>query len=160
MSELIAWLRSIIEGDKAAAEADQDNTVEWAADYVEGTGPSGIIAAEHIRRHDIRDTIARCKAELALLDHVLPKMEEADGAIEGEWGSRSDIAGHFVRTLACGYKNRPGFDPTLVLDPAELAAIFAGAEERRKLPAKPDDMDQMRARLEALKPERDATDTG
>ena len=73
MSEdgLVPWLRAQVEADKAAAsaagrrirvhqpepwyEAD-DNRFEWPED------------AAHIAIHDPRDTIARCEAELAVLD--------------------------------------------------------------------------------------------
>ncbi|HEY9371026.1 hypothetical protein [Streptomyces sp.] len=39
---------------------------------------------------------------------------------------------------------------------AGVAAMLAGAEERRKQPAKVDDLDELRARLERLKAEREA----
>jgi hypothetical protein len=175
LDELLSWLRSTIEGDKAAAEAIEDGSAPWVGEW-EADGDlalrthNGHVLAhlrgeafkpgvlDHIARHDPADTIARCTSELALLD----LLEKAESEPVGEYGEADDVAAHrlafglAVRTLAYGYKNRPGFDPTLVLDPAELAAIFAGAEERLKLPAKPDDMDQLRARLDALKSERDA----
>lgn len=83
MSELITWLRQTIEGDKVAAEAldgevwtavkaqgdwhiqtSQDQTFGGDARWGELDPREAVLIAAH----DPRDTIARCEAELALLD--------------------------------------------------------------------------------------------
>lgn len=204
---MLSWLRSTIEGDKAAAEAaaaprkgrynivDADGNRqfdhtprpyngEWrlsenrdavmpscpeADAVVSGScgcccptsqGQEADLA--HIATHDPRDTIARCEAELALLDeHAVEdtgfgKYCRVCSEYSTKPGEESELepAGapcRTVRILACGYENRDGFDPTLVLDPAELAAMLAGAEERRKQPLRPDDLGELQARLDALR---------
>lgn len=85
MNEMLAWLRAAIERDKAAAEAlphgpwhvelgrrgypqriSNAEPILIAETY---TGPEHAPdIAEHICRHDPRDTIARCEAELKILD--------------------------------------------------------------------------------------------
>jgi hypothetical protein len=159
--DLLSWLRTTIEGEKALAEAVQDPAeISMGAEYVDNCGSDE--AAEHIRRHDIRDAIARCKAELVILDeyegwlHGFTKALEADGLVVAdppeEWQHRE----HWIRLLALGYRNRPGWQDDWHPTPPHVRELLAGAEERLKLPAKPDDMDQLRARLDALKAERDA----
>jgi hypothetical protein len=165
MSELIDWLRLTIEGDKAAAEADLDGQVEWAADYMTGMGPSGERASEHILRHSPGNVSARCEAELAIIkDHsptlysdscprCLVEVIVVDEGCEYSYEERTYETApcKVVRQLACGYRYRSAFDAILVLDPAEVAAMLAGAEERRKQPLQTDDLDELRARLDALK---------
>jgi hypothetical protein len=68
----------------------------------------------HVATHDPRDTIARCEAELALLDEMIPIIEELDDIAMGE-GLGSVAYGEptylLVQKLASGYRHRPGFDP-------------------------------------------------
>lgn len=124
MSDLLLWLRSTIEGDKALAEAVKDPAeISMGAEYVDNCGSDE--AAEHIRRHDHRDTIARCEAELALLDKLTPVLRQL-GEIaysEGQGAEHPDKPGEYiadeaaeylVELLAAGYRHRPGFKPEWV----------------------------------------------
>jgi len=178
MSDLISWLRATITGDEASpgpwVNTGQDGCGDaWQVHGAFIDGESGIFdwndgdpievpvrhrvatlnyddgggvwkreAADHMVLQQPRDTIARCTSELAELRilEAMPKHAFVD---------------RMIRIKACGYRHRPDFDPLLVLDPAELAELLAGAEERRKLPAQPDDLDALRARIDALKAERD-----
>ncbi|MGA4989899.1 DUF6221 family protein [Nonomuraea bangladeshensis] len=132
--EMLSWLKATIEGDKAAAKAnggetwtahDEGADDNWTLDIGDGhkTGEScgccckgtlDEVEAEHMARHDPRDTIARCEAELALLDKLLPELEQADDLILGEWGSSDDLAKKLLVTLVAGRRHRPGFNPKWV----------------------------------------------
>jgi len=75
---------------------------------------------KHIALHDPRDTIARCEAELALLDKLMPVLRQL-GEIaygEGQGAEHPDQPGEYiaeeaaeylVELLAAGYRHRPGF---------------------------------------------------
>jgi hypothetical protein len=111
VEDLIAWLRATIEGDKALAEAVKDPAeISMGAEFVDNCGSDE--AAEHIRRHDLQDTIARCEAELVLLDNLLPELEQADRLIEGEWGSSDDLAKKLIVTMVASRRHRHGFKPS------------------------------------------------
>jgi len=150
MSDLAGWLRATIEGDKADAlsVSDGPNRPEtWtAAQYKDGNRGwevagrhshvvGGVFEkdAEHIARHDPRDTVARCEADLAILDehkHYLANAPDSadnvadfgcgtchvhphDGGTYGEGWCRT------VRLLAWGYRHR---------DLAGYAAVAGGWE--------------------------------
>ena len=87
--DMLSWLRATIEGDKAAAEANGDESWtahdegeydDWTIVIGDGSvktadscgccckGTLDEVEAKHIALHDPRDTITRCEAELALLD--------------------------------------------------------------------------------------------
>lgn len=76
----------------------------------------------HIALHDPRDTIARCEAELEILDQVLPEVrriavrlaEEFGGICPDDWLSPSEKM--LLKTLARGYRNRAGWNPDWVSD--------------------------------------------
>jgi len=132
--DLLSWLRQTIEGDKLLAEAVKDPVeISMGAEYVGNCGSDE--AAEHIRCHDIRDTIARCEAELAELDVIeaIPHQRVHDD----EWFScsqardehgelscyhdnrvgepcdcdRDALVDRLIRTKAYGYRHRPGYRP-------------------------------------------------
>ena len=124
--DLLSWLRSTIEGDKAAAEKAQPGP--WhIGNAVDPTRPCNVhtfpgargvadellwLDAEHVVRHDPRDTIARCEAELALLD----EHPAAAGTYLPAWAGRCQGCGDrmpctTVKLLATGYRHRPGFNP-------------------------------------------------
>jgi len=138
VEDLTAWLRATIEGDKAAAEANGDES--WTA-HDEGecdnwtivTGDQGFkqgdscgccckgtldeVVAKHMALHDPRDTIARCEAELELLD--LHKPGEYGECVTCHVGAQScgccgwgDFPCDTVKLLARGYQHRPGFKPS------------------------------------------------
>lgn len=151
MSDLLSWLRSTIEGDKAAAElaaSGEHNGVAFTGHwtfthgddvvYQDGRripGGEGIVSRScdccgpasaghaedlaHIALHDPRDTIARCEAELALLDEFIPIVEELDYIAYSEGlGSLpyGEPQRRLLKTLASGYRHRPGFNPDWVSD--------------------------------------------
>lgn len=79
--------------------------------YDDGGGVWEKAAADHIVLQQPQDTIARCEAELALLDVVLPEVEYMDDVLEGEWGGSSARAEKLLRTMLSGYRHRDGFNP-------------------------------------------------
>lgn len=140
--DLLLWLRATIEGDKAAAEKVRAEV--WTA-YEEPweKGESAMIKvgesgrdgyscgccttgsldpdrAAHMAIHDPRDTIARCEADLALLDeHAVDdtgfgkycRVCSEYSTKPGEGGELEPAGApcRTVRILACGYKNRAGY---------------------------------------------------
>jgi hypothetical protein len=114
--ESVIWLRAVIEADKATAEAVSDPAeIGMGAEFVDDHGSDE--AAEHIRRHDVWDTIARCEAESKLLDLHRPNRygncracdPESCGCTGGE-----DCPCPTVRTILAGYRHREGFKPEWV----------------------------------------------
>lgn len=124
---LLSWLRSTVEGDKAVAEALEGERWspvkgrgDWHIQTSQGQSFGGGMEygeldpneADHIQRHDPRDTIARCTAELAQLDHLakvayhrhFPEAPKTYG------DSAAWAAAEAIRRLAVGYQHRPGFD--------------------------------------------------
>lgn len=114
MSEMLSWLRSTIEGDKAAAE--------------KATPPPPFLLsedAEHLMRQNPRDTIARCEAELALLDeHAIEdtgfgKYCRVYAEYSTKRGEESELEPapapcRTVQLVARGYRHRLGFQPEWV----------------------------------------------
>ena len=133
-ADLTAWLRATIEGDKAKAEAVADGSAPWVGRWeAEGNVAlrtyNGHVLAhlrgipfkagllDHIALHDPRDTIARCEAELELLD--LHKPGEYGECVTCHVGAQScgccgwgDFPCDTVQLLARGYRHRPGFKPS------------------------------------------------
>ena len=152
----VAWLRETIEGDKVRAEGMAVLLgAEWSTrrndsdgfDYtVYGTDPDEPVAdtwradvASWLADNAPQDTIARCEAELAILDehYILyegdrnPKYEQYSimpppfppedcGCVTCHYGSRGGVGGYgicrTVRLLAGGYKHRPGFPAAFAMD--------------------------------------------
>lgn len=139
--EMLSWLRSTIEGDKALAEVaafgerygvaytghwtftDGDDLVYQHGRRIPGgagivgrscdcCGPASVghaLDLMHIATHDPRDTIARCEAELSVLD----LFEKQGFALGGAYfGALHDALGR----LALGYRHREGFNPGWVSD--------------------------------------------
>lgn len=109
--DLVAWLRRTIEGDKALARAALGLLgLETAWHTVDKLRERGLTRADaqHVARHSSRDTIARCDAELALLD----KFAEASAWYDEH---RATPAGEVyglsqaVCLLATGYQHRDGY---------------------------------------------------
>lgn len=140
MNDLVGWLRREIEADKAAAlkalpgpwraepyvygkpEDGWGDPTNWEVLSTQGTvvshqayegggadGPDAL----HIARHDPQDVIARCDAELAILD----EHEDIDGHCE-TCGNYDPTGLHehsvaapcrTVRLLAQGYRHRDGW---------------------------------------------------
>lgn len=142
--EMLAWLKATIEADKVAAE--KNGSEVWLAAVaddsnwlikIEGGGSIGESCgccvcgtmhsdeAAHIAIHDPRDTIARCEAELKLLDEHQPIV---DSGRDPAWpapghclGCRTPDGEDYqpfpcatVRLLATGRRHRPGFKPEWV----------------------------------------------
>ncbi|MET8985860.1 DUF6221 family protein [Nonomuraea wenchangensis] len=115
--EMLAWLKATIEGDLAVARGStrlsHQNGHERFWDDPYGTWLSGS-DSDHIERQNPRDTIARCEAELALLDEMIPIIEELDQIAYNE-GLGSVAYGEptylLLQKMASGYRHRPGFDP-------------------------------------------------
>lgn len=85
--------------------------------YDDGGGVWEKDAADHIVLQQPRDTIARCEAELALLD--LHKPGEYGECVTCHVGAQScgccgwgDFPCDTVQLLARGYRHRPGFKPS------------------------------------------------
>lgn len=80
-------------------------------------GECNVTTPTHIAIHDPRDTIARCEAELALLDDFIPVVEELDHIAYSEglgslaYGEPREL---LIKTLALGYRHREGFNPDWV----------------------------------------------
>ena len=114
---------------------DHGPDLQSGDDYVittSGYDASGLnikdVDAEHIAQHDPRDTVARCDAELAILDEHAPvhawrpfsaRPGRGDGEhvgckkcvtwIEGRIPEREAYPCRTVRLLAQGYRHRPGW---------------------------------------------------
>lgn len=131
MEEMLTWLRATVEGDKALGE--QATAGEWEPvvdDHGRGQVDASVWSknigyyitekissgsrhredAAHINVHDPRDTIARCEAELELLDRcerVIANPETYDETAE-------ELAEEVIRRLARGRRHREGFKPEWV----------------------------------------------
>lgn len=161
MSEMLSWLRSVIEYDKALAQVAGYSvrygvryTGHWTYTlgddlvYQDGSrvpGGSGIVGRScsccgpaalghphdlmHVATHDPRDTIARCTAELALLD--LHKIVSVTGWGYREWAPKAKPYGcelchennglimgagycDTLTLLASARRHREGFKPEWV----------------------------------------------
>lgn len=124
--DMLSWLRKVIEGDRAVAEENLGEVWTAVDDRDEGffieiedagslgkacgcciTGTLAEVEAKHIALHDPRDTIARCEAELELLDRcerVIANPEAYDETAE-------ELAEDVIRRFASGYRHREGFNP-------------------------------------------------
>jgi hypothetical protein len=138
--EAVAWLRAAIEARKATAMATsrrKDLSLAWVLRghpsesamirdgdglvvvYDEGT-PNDEEAA-HMVLNDPQDTVARCEAELAILDACAPS-KSTEAALEAgdisteEYVTGAVMGSQVIRLLAGGYKHRPGFPALLAAD--------------------------------------------
>jgi Family of unknown function (DUF6221) len=138
MSEALAWLREQIEGDESAARgladlgsghwiAVKNAGLDWTVHDALGgmlQAPSmadcwGEAPAQFIAGNDPQDVIARCEAELAILDRHSP-VTAAYGPMErlpccGACSPDEDMTYATswpcgtVLDLASGYRHRPGY---------------------------------------------------
>ena len=116
--EPVAWLRAQVEARLALAR--EAGGGEWQAGctcegdcpgypaceevigdgiHIYSEGGHDAFQAGHIAANDPQDTIARCEAELAILD----------ACHQGIRNGRAFLAEEIIRLLAGGYKHRPGF---------------------------------------------------
>ncbi|MBP2704428.1 hypothetical protein JOL79_11445 [Microbispora sp. RL4-1S] len=141
MDDLITWLRATIEGDLAKARAatqgdwamfghgdDEylptpaypgENTTRghgWNISVTDLAGPDVAAElrhadAEHVVAQQPRDTIARCKADLALLDQNAKLHQLADPAKDPrqEYVLAAGASDYALKILAYGYRHRPGW---------------------------------------------------
>lgn len=130
--DMLSWLRSTIEGDRVAAEklVSRANARQgaWSFDNMQVRDEAGHLVVkhtwpdegEHIALHDPRDTIARCEAELDILDQVLPEVRRISVRLAEEFGGiwpggmLTSSEKMLLTTLAKGYRHRPGFRPEWV----------------------------------------------
>lgn len=128
MSELTTWLRAqILERKKTAEAAAETPRPDWTAITRRGKKRMvGIIEATtnmqpsrrwlfnaeteatnvlHIAFNDPQDTIARCEAELALLDLHEPIVGDRANYTIAEQNRAEDV----MLILASGYRHRPGW---------------------------------------------------
>ncbi|MEU6725515.1 DUF6221 family protein [Nonomuraea wenchangensis] len=129
--EMLSWLKATIEGDKAKAEANggqewtvQENSWEEGWSFIQtgeggehgkscgccGEGTIETVAGTHMAIHDPRDTIARCEAELRLIDRL---DAAAKDSVNYDLPARH-LAEDAIEALASGYRHRPGFKPEWV----------------------------------------------
>ena len=152
--EPVAWLRAQVEARLAAAKLAAREGGKWTQDdpvrypgsisslggpVVYDEGSPDEYQAAHIAANDPQDTIARCEAELAILDvhYILTRDDRSEAyeefsvvSIGGANQDRGCVTCHYygqggvkgygicrtVRLLAGGYRHRPGF-------PAAFAAV-------------------------------------
>lgn len=100
---LVDRLRAAIEARRALAEAAPEADVEWVADYAGDCGLGE--AAKHVRAHLPRDEIARCDADLKILEEMAGFIAEADEpCVPDDVGaSEKSTAGYVLRALAEAY---------------------------------------------------------
>lgn len=113
-------------------------------EYDDGGGVWEKAAADHMVLQQPRDTIARCEAELALLDKIPPVLEtlgwiaysEGQGAAHpdkpGEYLAEDEPAEYFVKLLAVGYRHRSGFKPSW-LEPTPVKLPFDWARTEAEI---------------------------
>lgn len=132
ISDPIAWVRYWILADREAAQrAGIVAPGTWFHNAPDAPGhiytDDGIVIAEaeeehravteHLVRHDAEDVIARCEAELAILDLHIPATmngsDEDDGAVCFACNPFDPADGAFpcrtLRALISGYRHRPGW---------------------------------------------------
>lgn len=130
--EPVAWLRRRIENRLALARhaIELGNAAEWTElssgvlmtvapdapqDNWDGVHPLGDSSLTRLMEaNDPQDTIARCEAELAILDACLPDasteaaLERGDISTE-EYVSSAIAGAAVLRLLGSGYKHWPGY---------------------------------------------------
>jgi hypothetical protein len=130
--EAVAWLRKRIRERLYLAQhaIDLGNAAEWTElssgvlmtiapdapqDRLDGVHPMGDSSLSRLMEaNDPQDTIARCEAELAILDACSPS-KSTEAALEaGDISTEEYVTGEvmgsqIIRLLAGGYKHRPGF---------------------------------------------------
>jgi hypothetical protein len=122
--DLVTWLRRRINERKYLAERtiELGNAAEWQElssgvlmtiapdapqDWTDGVWPMGDSSLTRLMEaNDPRDTIARCEAELAILDLYEQQAAKDNNAMEED---RTWLLARVVRLLATGYKHRPGY---------------------------------------------------
>ena len=96
---------ALYEGTPDVDDSEYDLFIAEIVVYDEGR-PSGAQFA-HIALNDPQDVIARCEAELAILD--LHGLWEAEAAGHPMMGAAACAVSDAVRHLASGYKHREGY---------------------------------------------------
>jgi hypothetical protein len=124
VDDLVTWLRAQLDEDeRIAREAADEGDGQWRlATYNDGTttawhGEAEVMTAlyqddaVHIRNWDPARVLAEVDARRRMLDVVLPKVTDLQGACDEEWGARPglDADDLLVRTLALPYSDREGY---------------------------------------------------
>ncbi|TMS00175.1 DUF6221 family protein [Nonomuraea basaltis] len=106
--ESVIWLRAVIECDRA---------LDSALIGMAGRDGGSEQASAHVNRHDFEDAVARCEAELKLLDLHVPNRYgyclTCDPDSCGCVGS-GDYPCYTIKALLSGYRHRGGFKPEWV----------------------------------------------
>jgi hypothetical protein len=105
MDDLVTWLRAQIDEDERIARPLAERPWTWLPDEVMRD------MSEHIVRHDPARVLREIEAKRRILDVVLPKVAELQGACDDEWGARLEPDGDdmLLRTLALPYADRAGY---------------------------------------------------
>lgn len=127
MNEMIAWMRGVIEGDLERAKAIPDDFRQWRIDSEGDVRPAAGNAyvavgpwgggiedeyAEHIITHDPRDTIARCEAELEIIDDFARMTANPDLHRNQAMFLQWNRARMLIERLARGVPHRDGWKDT------------------------------------------------
>ena len=115
-----AWLRAQVVARLAAAKLAAREGGKWTQDGVNTGNISSLggqvvydegspdeYQAAHIALNDPQDVIARCEAELAILDEHGPSEVAPDACRRCKGGLAFPC--RTVRLLASGYRHRPGY---------------------------------------------------
>ena len=128
--DAVAWLRQRIRERMYLAQRaiELGNAAEWVeqssgvlvtgepteTDTWHGTWPMGDSSLTRLMEaNDPGDTIARCEAELAILDEHGDEHMCFENSHDGNTWSWYDGDCRVVRLLASGYRHRPGFPAAL-----------------------------------------------
>jgi hypothetical protein len=132
-AELMAFLRERLDEDEQIARAVDDRSAPWDGQWVtDGSdalrtfnghvlfyghnGPLKPGLVDHIARHDPARVLAEVEAKRRILDEIVPRMNEIDDHIHGEWGvgpidpSTYESLG-LLRLLAAPYADHRDYQP-------------------------------------------------
>lgn len=126
LTEMVEWLRSQIETDRHWAQqvialSEEWDSWRWDKKMIWSLGGTQMaearspIIAAHIATHDPRDTIARCEAELGIIDdyeQARRKLESGpDPCAPGSvfLSGRHDALRGAITRLGYGYRHRDGY---------------------------------------------------
>lgn len=128
LTEMVEWLRGVAKDDLAEAQESVAKAphVSWV--LLEDQNDEMAVLLRHASRHDRRDTIARCEAELALIDlHtgvIAPDAPDDQTIVCGTCGPFAEQPGglwldsgpdagwypcNTIKHLASGYRHRDGY---------------------------------------------------
>lgn len=100
---LVQFLRDRLDEDEQVARAVEDRSAPWDGQWVADgddaartfnghvlfyghNGPLKPGLVDHVVRHDPARVLAEVEAKRRVLDTIVPRMNEMDDQIDGEWG--------------------------------------------------------------------------